>query len=146
MSASSFKVYDSNQVSIVIAGIPVDGGYGEDEFVKITSVSDFFSDVVGTDGSVSRSNTNDRRGEVTITLMQTADANDAFSALLTLDINATNGAGVGPMMIRDKSGRALYAAEHCWIAARPEVVYKKGAEARAWKIRCSNLQAFDGGN
>ena len=146
MSASSFKIYASNQVSIIIAGIPIDGGYGEDEFCKVAAVSDYFSDAVGTDGSVSRSNMNDRRGEVTITLMQTADANDALSALLTLDINASNGAGVGPLMIRDKSGRALYAAEHCWIAARPEAVFKKGAEGRAWKIRCANLEAFDGGN
>lgn len=146
MSAASFKIYDANQVSVVIAGIPIDGGFGEDEFCKVMSVSDDFEDVVGVDGSVTRFKTNDRRGEVTVTLMQTADANDSLAALRILDINANNGAGVGPLMIRDKSGRALHAAQHCWIAKRPEAVYKKGAEGRVWKIRVANLQAFDGGN
>jgi len=146
MSVTSFKIYDSNTVSITFLGVPIDGGYGPDEFCKVASVSDMFGDVIGCDGAVTRSNNNDRRGEITITLMQTADANDFLSATLNLDINATNGAGVGVLMIRDKSGRSLHMAEKAWIAARPEKVYKKGAEGLAWKIRCANLESFDGGN
>jgi hypothetical protein len=141
-----FKIYDSSEVSIIFAGIPIDGGYGEDEFLRVAPASDDFSDVVGVDGSVTRSKTNDRRAEVTITLMQSASANDALSVLRNLDINTPGGAGVGPLMIRDKSGRALYAATKAWIAGPPEASFKKGPEARVWKLRCAKLDRFDGGN
>jgi hypothetical protein len=49
-------------------------------------------------------------------------------------------------MIRDKSGRAIFAAEHAWVAAVPEATFKKGASERAWKIRCASVERFDGGS
>lgn len=142
----TLKIYDSNEVSIILGAIPIDGGYGEDEFCRITRTSDVFTNVVGADGIVTRSKTNDKRAEIVITLMQTSDVNDALSALVIADEAAPNGAGVVPVMIRDKSGRALHAGSQAWISKVPERVFKKGAEGRAWTITVASLDSFDGGS
>ena len=146
MGAGSFKIYDSNEVSIVFAMIPIDGGFGEDEFCKISPAAESFVETVGVDGSVTRSKTNNRMAEVTITLMQTSDANDALSVLVNLDESLPGGAGVGPIMIRDKSGRALHVGAKAWIKKKPDRVFKKGAEGRQWTIQVANLVSFDGGS
>lgn len=140
------KIYDSNQVSIVFAGFAVDGGFAEDEFCRVTPVTDAFTDIAGTDGEVTRSGTNDFRAEIKIILMQTSDNNDKLSALHTTDRKAPNGAGVAPIMIRDKSGRALFFGAEAWVSKGPERVFKKGAEGREWTLRCARLEAFDGGS
>ena len=146
MPSGPFKEYDSNEVSIVFGVINIDGGYGDDEFCRIARKTEAFTDVVGTDGSVTRSKTLDKRAEVEITLMQSSDINDQLSAQLILDEGASGGAGVVPLMIRDKGGRALHHAENAWISKPPERVFKRGAEGRKWTITCASMDSFDGGN
>lgn len=142
----ALKIYDSNEVDVIVAGYPIDSGRGTDEFVKIAFDSNAFEDVVGVDGQVARSKTNDLRATVTVTLMQTSKANAMLSALHQLDLNAPNGAGVGSLMIKDKQGTSLYAAAECWIQKTPDSSFKKTADERAWSIRCAKLIAFTGGN
>lgn len=140
------RIYDSNQISIMIGPVPIAGGYADGEFCKIHKNTDDFIMVVGTDGSVTRSNTNDDSHEVTITLMQSASANNALSALRNLDKITPNGAGVGPLLIRDRQGTTVFAAAHCWIAGPPDAVFDRGATGRAWKIHTSDMLRNDGGN
>lgn len=140
------KIYDSKAVSMVFMGILIEGGYAEDEFLTIEQDSDDFEDVVGCDGEVTRSKTNDGRATVFVKLMQSATINAALSALNNIDKTAGNGAGVGPMLIRDTQGNALYTAEKCWIAKPPDVSFGKTAKERAWKFRCAKLIRVDGGN
>lgn len=142
------KVYDSNQVSISICGIPVDttGGYADDEFLTIEQDSDDFDDVVGTDGEVTRSKTNDRRATVYLKLMQSSSTNAFLSALNLLDKNAPNGAGIGPFWVRDRQGTSLYTGATCWIAKPPDVSFGRTAKERSWKIRIGSIVRTDGGN
>ena len=79
------KVYDSNRILLTLGGFPIDSGYADGEFLRIEAEADDFSDVVGTDGEVARSKTNDRRATATILLMQTSKANQLLSALSNLD-------------------------------------------------------------
>lgn len=141
-----FKVYDANEVTISIAGIPIDSGYDEGEFLRIEAEAQDFTDKVGTDGEVVRSKTNDRRATITIILMQSSDGNALLSALNNIDRLAGNGAGVGPLMVRDLQGTSLYAAAECWIAKPPDVSFDREPTAREWMLRCANLERFDGGN
>lgn len=146
------KIFDSNQVQISICGIPIDpagggaGGYAEDEFLTIDYDNDAFTDMVGADGEVTRSKTNDKRATITLKLMSSSAGNAALSSLHNLDRNTPNGAGVGALSIVDLGGLSLFAATECWIAKAPAASYGKGPTVREWKIRCASLEAFHGGN
>ena len=144
--SGKFHVYDPDQVSIMVCGIPIDGGFADGSFIEIEQDSDDFVDVAGTDGDVTRSKTNDRRATVTLTLMQSALGNALLSALSNTDKKKPNGAGVGPLLIKDNQGTTLFAAEKSWIAKGPPVAFDKTAGPRAWKIRVADLERFDGSN
>lgn len=139
------KVYDADQVTVNFAGILM-GGFADGEFVTVEPTTDNFTSVVGTDGEVSRSKTRDRRGMVTIKLMQTSSANARLSALAKLDKETPNGAGIGALYINDRQGGSLYEAAEAWIAGEPSVSFDRGATAREWKIECSELRRVDAGN
>lgn len=141
-----FYVYDCNEVSSVVCGIPIEGGYGEDTFIEIEYLSPAFVTKVGADGGVTRSKTNDNRAKVTLTLMQGSVENALLSAMHIIDKRASNGAGVGPCMIKDNQGTSLYAGEKSWIVSHPKVTFGKSGEMRVWEIEVANLEAFTGGN
>jgi hypothetical protein len=145
MAAGDLKVYDPDQIRVNLAGLPL-SGWADGEFVRIERESDAFDDVVGTDGEVTRSKTNDHRATVTLRLMQSSDSNDLLSSLYNLDRNSPNGAGVGPLLIRDAGGRSLFVAEKAWIRRPPDVVFDRTATEREWVIRCANLIETHGGN
>lgn len=143
---ADMKVYDPDQMSLSVGGIAVEKGFADGEFLRIEQEADDFEDVAGTDGEVTRSKTNDRRATVTFILMQSAEANDLLSALSNLDRNTPNGAGVGPLLIRDRSGRAIYTAEKSWIRRPPDASFDRTATSREWTVRCADLIRTDGGN
>lgn len=142
----SFKTYDADQVSITIAGLLIDSGYADGEFLRIEQESDDFTDVVGTDGEVTRSKTRDKRATVTILLMQSSSGNALLSTLNNLDVNAPNGAGVGAFLVRDRQGTSVYRADECWVQKPPDVSFDREATSREWTLRVANLQRVDGGN
>lgn len=139
------RIYDSNQVQVSFAGIPVQG-YADGDFLTITKESDAFSSVVGTDGEVSRSKTNDRRATVEIILMSTSPTNDILSAVHVADINAPGGAGVGGFLVTDLNGSSLYASGNAWVKRSPDVTYGREANERTWTLEVDVLQDFTGGN
>lgn len=139
------KIYDANEVSLVLMGLIIDSGFGDGEFIRIEQETDDFTDVAGTDGEVTRSKTNDKRATITVTLMQTSEGNSKLTAINNLDRKASNGAGVGPFLIKDKSGLALYMGT-AWVAGPPTVVFDREATAREWKLRAILSERFDGGS
>jgi hypothetical protein len=141
----TMRVYDASEVSIAIGGINIEAGFADGEFLRIEQESDDFSDVVGTDGEVTRSKTKDKRATATILLMQSSQSNQALSALSNLDKTAPNGAGVVPFLVRDRNGDSLYESQHCWIMKGPDVSFDREATAREWTIRIANLERFDAG-
>lgn len=143
------KVYDLGDVTVNFLGIPIDqmGGWGDGGGVEIEYDSDSFEDKKGADGSVVRSKTYDDRATVKLILLQTAGANAVLSGMLNLDKKASNGAGVGPCMIRDRQGLTVITGTKCWIKGRPKTVSFKGsAENLEWLIRISDSEDFIGGN
>lgn len=139
------RIYDSNEVQVAFAGVPVQG-YADGDFLTISHETDAFSDVVGTDGEVSRSKTNDRRATVEIILMSTSPTNDLFSAIYLADIKSPGGAGVGALLVTDLNGTSLYTAGNAWIMKAPDVTYGREANERTWTIRVDKLIEFTGGN
>lgn len=144
--AARLAVYDPENVIVSVGGADIHG-WADGSFVSLVQTTDDFSTVVGSDGEVVRSRSNDHRATLTLTLTQTSDSNDVLSAIANADRLAANGAGVAPLLIRDKAnGRALYTAAECWIAKMPDVTYDRTATGRAWKIEIANLIAFSGGS
>ena len=141
----SFKIYDADQISLNIVGIPITSGYADGEFLRIEKETDDFTDVVGTDGSVTRSKTKDERATITVVLMQTADSNAVLAALSQADRAASNGAGVGALFARDRQGTSLYEADECWISKSADATFDREATAREWICRVAKLRDFTGG-
>jgi hypothetical protein len=139
------KVYDPTEVTVSFAGIVIQG-YADGEFIRVEQETDDFSDVVGTDGEVSRSKTSDRRATVTFILMQTSGSNALLSAISNADRSAPGGAGVGALYIRDRQGTSLYRAGEAWISKPPNVSFDRGPTSREWTLRCAKLERLDGGN
>lgn len=144
--SGDLKIYDADQIVLVIADIPISSGYADGEFCRVEQDTDDFTDVVGTDGEVTRSKSNDRRATVSVVLMQSSDGNAALSTLNNLDVNTPGGAGVGGLLIKDLQGTTLFTSDKCWIAKPPNASFDRGPTSREWKIRVAKLVRFDGGN
>jgi hypothetical protein len=142
-----FKRYDAAQVTLVFMGILIDSGFADGEFLTIEQSAPDYETVVGTDGEVSRSRTNNRHATIMVKLAHTSNGNTFFSALSNLGLLAKNGADVGPMMVRDRvSGVCTYLASKCWIAKPPAISYDNKVTMRDWQLECADLVRVDAGS
>jgi hypothetical protein len=139
------KEYDADQVLVYFNGVRLQG-FADGEFFTVEQLSDGFTDVVGTDGEVTRSKTNDRRMKVVAKLMQSSDANAALSVLHAKDLNAPNGAGVGTFLMQDLSGATIVQGAQAWIVKYPDGSMDRGPKGRDWEIRIANGLRVEGGN
>lgn len=139
------RIYDSNEVQISFAGIPIEG-YADGDFITITHTADAFTTTVGTDGSVARSKTRDNRATIELRLMSTSPTNAALSAVYQADKNASGGAGIGAFLCVDLNGTSLYAAGNCWIRRPPDPSFGREASERVWTLEVDALQDFTGGS
>ena len=134
------KVYNASEVDISIGGFPIDSGYADGEFLRIERETDSFTDVAGTDGEVTRSETNDKRATATILLMSTSQANQVLSALSNLDEITDGGVGIVPFLVRDRNTEAqLFEASSAWVMKPADVSYDREATPREWAIRLGDL-------
>jgi hypothetical protein len=143
----SLKRYDAAQVTLVFMGILIDSGFADGEFLTIEQSAPDYEVVVGTDGQVSRSRTNNRHATIKVKLAHTSDGNTLFGALSNFGILAANGADIGPMLVRDRvSGVCMYTAANCWIAKPPDVSYDNKVTMRDWELQCDELVRVDAGS
>lgn len=141
-----FKVYDVGEVSIVFAGIVIEGGFAEGEVITIVMEEDAFKVYKGADGSVTRSATHDMTALATLRIQQTSPLNKQLNALHQSDLNAPNGAGVGALEVCDLLGNSLHKATKCWIMKSPDGKYAREAGEREWKIYCADMVSESQGN
>jgi hypothetical protein len=141
------KVYNSDEVTIAIGPVLIENGFADGEFCRIESENDDTEDVAGTDGEVAVSRTNDRRGTISIMLLQTSDANRGLSLLSNLAREAPNMAGaIVPALVSDQNGAGLWISENSWVQRPPDASFDRTAQTREWAVRCANLIRNDGGN
>lgn len=137
------KTYDASQVSIIV-GTRALTGLAEGTFVTVRRAEDAFTKQVGADGEVTRSKTNNRSGEIEITLQQGSADNDYLSALALQDENL--GTGVVPVNIIDRSGTTVASAKDSWIRKIAEAGFGRDAGERTWTIDCAVIDLVVGGN
>ncbi len=138
------KIYDPENVDVIYAGVPL-SGFAEDTFVTIEAEADDWFEVDGVDGDLTRSKNMAQKYKVTFHLLSSSKSNAHLSALRALDVSETGGAGVSPIMIRDRNGTSLFVADKAWIMKPPTATYGKQASAREWTVRVKGAQFFDGG-
>lgn len=147
MAIGSLKRYDAAQVTLVFMGILIDSGFAEGEFLTIEQSAPDYEVVVGTDGEVSRSRTNNRHATIKVKLAQTSDGNTLFTTLSNAGLLAKNGADIGPMLVRDRvSGVCTFVASKCWIAKPPDVSFDNKVTTREWTLECADLTRVDAGS
>lgn len=144
MSAFFTKGYNSAAVTVVFNGALLDG-FGPDSRVEIT-YPEQFTKVIGADGEVARSKTNDQTCQVKLTLLQTSASNDILSATHTLDATSPFGGGVGNLLIKDLLGTTLVACAQAWIMKYADVAFAKEVGTREWTIDCGTTATLIGGN
>lgn len=141
------KVYNSDEITIVMGPVLINEGFADGEFLRIEQDSEDAQTVVGTNGEVAVSRTNDRRATVTIILLQTAAANEGLSILSNLFKLSPNSAGaIQPFLARDQNGLSKYGSQNAWVMKPPDVSFDRTAQSREWQIGCANLVRNDGGN
>jgi hypothetical protein len=136
--------YNPAEVTIVFAGIPI-SGFAEGTFVSVERNEDSYAMQVGADGNATRAKSNNRSGRVTLTLIQSSVSNDALSAQAKLD-ELNDGDGIGPLLIKDLSGRTVIQAEQAWIVKPATVEYGREASEREWVIESDALDMDVAGN
>ena len=139
----SVKTYDPAEVQLIVGGVPI-SGYADGTFISIERDEQAFNKVTGADGRTSRAKTNNRAGNITITLQQTSDSNDVLSGFMIAD--EATGDGVVPVLVKDNSGRTLAATSAAWVQQSPGQEYSKDVENREWVMDCSGIDMFIGGN
>lgn len=147
----SVKTADMDQYVILFAGVTLSNGagqsgYADGEFFSAKQSAPSFTVTEGTDGSLTRSKTNRRLCEYTLTFLQSADQNAFLSSVLSGDENAANGAGIGSFELQDLSGTTLLLSTRAWIIGPPDVVLNRGAEGRKWVLNGPKSLWLVGGN
>ncbi len=138
----SVETYNPKDISIIVGGF-VMAGFSDDK-VRVFRESDAWTDESGADGEVVRYATNDKRGEIEVTLLQTSSSNLTLTTLAKAD--ELTGAGIIPTIVKDNRGNDLHVAPKSWIVKIPEAKYSKSGNVRVWRIRSDNLQMILGGS
>ena len=135
--------YDPKDVVVICGGIVI-SGYADGSMVKLARDADAYAKFVGTDGETSRVRSRNKSGSLTITLAQTSPSNDALSVFAMLD--ETSNAGVFPVLVKDNSGRSVFASAAGWVKKLPDSEFGKEVASREWFIDLADLNMLVGGN
>ena len=139
------KTYDPSNVSMIYGAIPIKG-FAQDAAITVEHDEDDWTLVTGVDGEGTRSKTSNRSATVTVALMQSSETNDLLSAARLLDMNTPNGTGGHALIIKDGSGRSVFACATAWIQKAPSAELNREATTREWTFRTDNMVAHHGGN
>ena len=138
----TLSTYDPKEITVTVNGSILSGF--SDDVVTVERAEDQVADAVGADGEVIRTMTNDRRGNIQISLLQTSSSNLVLSALANAD--EQTGGSVFPVLIQDNRGNDIHVAAEAWIQKQPQAIYNKTNSPRVWVIRAADLRMVVGGH
>jgi len=146
--------YYPKAVTIAWNAIPINSGLAPDTFLSMSRSEDTFTKTVGADGTVARTRSADRTGEVEITLMQNSPVNLLLSTQAIVDensdtadkINETTGGvvGISNITVVDLSGALVANANNCWIRKIPDQDLSKDYGERTWMFDCERIDMIAG--
>jgi len=136
------RTYDPKNVVLTVGGAPI-SGYADGTFITVSRQNDSFVSVSGADGETARAKQNDKRGDLTLTLLQTSLSNDILSGIAVLD--ETSNAGVVPVILKDLSGATTYFSGSGWIKKPADSEFAKEVGNREWALELADMEVFIGG-
>jgi len=133
---ANLKTYNLKNVSLIV-GIYAISGYGEDGAIDIEWGADLGDSVVGLDGEVVFSPSNDPRAIMTVKVIQTSRAYRDLGSLVVAQKAAMESGlplpGVVVTMIDPRTGDEIHAAQGVFLA-QPAPSMGKTAGTREFKI------------
>jgi len=132
----SLKTYNLKEVILTVNGIPV-SGFGDGDAVTVEFSEEAWTMVVGADGEVTRSRTNNESGSFQVTLMQTSEANGIFQQWMQQD--KLFGRALVGVTLTDTTRGEVIAATQCWIEQTPSREFNRDAGSRVWTIMAPRL-------
>lgn len=138
---NTLETFDPKNIELIIGGNLISGF--ADDMVTADRDANIFDDEAGAQGDVVRFANNDKRGLITVKLLQTSKSNLFLSGLAKAD--EFTGLGIFPVILKDTRGNDLVVAAQAWIQKIASISYKRGVETREWEIRTNNIQIVVGG-
>lgn len=98
----------------------------------------------GVEGEIARYLSEDRRGNITFTLLGTSPSNLVLSTFINAD--ELLGMNIFPVIIKDGADKSLdlVVAPLCWVNGHAPISYSNGVEVRTWTIRSSSIRILEG--
>jgi len=146
------KVWDPDRLRMSFGGVRISrgagaSGYASGDFAKLVQDKASFTEVEGTDGTVTRSKTYSRLTTFTLMTMQSNSLTNGFlSAQIFADEVGINGAGILPLSIQDLNGTTLFQALRAWVTKPADQDFSNEAKPREWIIKCIRDLTIVGGN
>ena len=129
--------YSAKATAVIVNGLELDGK-GE-TFASFSQNEDDYTLTVGADGESVFSETNNRSGQLDVTLLQSSASNDTLSEL-------RNTKAVFPVIVRDTKGRTLLSCEKGRIMKPADIEFARDAGERTWSIISGSWYQEQGGN
>lgn len=126
------KTYDSKQVAVIFAGVPITG-FAAGSRVTMTPSAKRYTKQVGSDGEATRSKVNDRTYTAKLSLHRSSLSNTFLSAKMNAD-DAVPGGITDPFFLKDLISGTTYIAKNSWVATDPENAFEAEANAIEWEI------------
>lgn len=142
----TLKIYSAAEHSFSFLGIPIENGFGEDEFLSWEQKEPNFTHKSGVDGEGTRSENKNTYTEVKLTLMQTSSSNAVLSVILNTDTKVPGGSGIGPLMARDRQGTTTFMSAEAYIVGPPAQKRGKEVGMLEWTFGCQGPVRLDGGS
>ncbi|MBX9744275.1 MAG: DUF3277 family protein [Chlamydiales bacterium] len=137
------RTYDPKQVIITVGGVPM-SGFADGSFLTVDRDDNQWTKVTGADGTSTRIKSNNRSGNMIITLKQSSPSNDVLSGFANVD-ELTN-AGVVPILVKDLSGNSIFFSATGWVKKYPSSEFGKDLANREWVLDLVDLDVFVGSN
>lgn len=136
--------YSPNDISIIVAGVPV-SGFGDGDFVSAEFASDAAMMKEGADGSPAISYKRGARGgTITITLLQTSMSNNYLSSLLFAQKSVGGASTTVPVVIRNAQGGQTVTMQRAAFQKEPTVTYGPEVSTVEWTMIGQLVSEFAG--
>ena len=136
--ANSFTVntYSAKDVILTIGGYQITGW----QTITISRSVKGFTVIRGIRGKNTRVPNRDTSATISMSILQTSQANDVLSYIHELDLE--EGTARIALMLKDRSGRSVFSSNEAFITGYPVTTFSGQFEYRSWEIFCQSTATY----
>ena len=139
--ATTLPTYNPALVLVSFAGVPL-SGFADGTFIEIERNVDAFEVTVGAGGETVRTQSQNRSGKITFTVLQSSIANDILDAKATAD--ELTGTGAASFFMKDLNGTTICTAANCWVKKKAAIKRGKEISNSEWVLETDLLDMHPG--